>query len=109
MAELNAANGFVGADSVGEELTGYYVEAGYDVLALFAPDSSKSLMPYARFETIDTQHEVPTGFASDAANDTDVLTFGLRFQPISGLVFKAEYQDFDDAPDGMNVAMGYAF
>jgi hypothetical protein len=109
VAELNAANGFVGADSVGEELTGYYVEAGYDVLALFAPDSSKSLMPYARFETIDTQHEVPAGFASDPANDTDVLTFGLRFQPISGLVFKAEYQDFDDAPDGMNVEMGYAF
>src|SRR6185503_11830604 len=109
VAELNAANGLVGSDSVGEELDGYYVEAGYDVLALLAPDSTKSLTPYARFETIDTQSEVPAGFASDPANDSDVLTFGLRFQPLAGLVFKVEYQDFTDAADGMNVAMGYAF
>src|SRR6185436_20007629 len=109
VAELNAANGFTGAQSVGEELTGSYVEAGYDVLTLLAPDSAKSLTPYARYETIDTQSEVPAGFASDPANDGDFVTFGVRFQPLPGLVFKAEYQDFEDAPDGTNVAMGYAF
>ena len=109
VTELNNANGFTGADSVGEELQGYYVEAGYDVLTLLEGRDSRSLMPYVRYEEIDTQHEVPAGFASDPANDTDVLTFGLRFQPISGLVFKAEYQDFESASDGANVAMGYAF
>ena len=109
MAQLNAASGFTGADSVGEELDGYYFEAGYDVLSLFEADSTRSLMPYARYESLDTQREVPAGFAADPANDGDVLTFGLRFQPLAGLVFKAEYQDFEDAADGMNVAMGYAF
>jgi len=109
VAELNAANGFTGSDSVGEELQGYYLEAGYDVLSLFESESARSLTPYTRYESIDTQSEVPSGFASDPANDSDVLTFGLRFQPLAGLVFKAEYQDFEDASDGMNVAMGYAF
>ncbi|MSR63762.1 MAG: hypothetical protein EXS08_15150 [Planctomycetes bacterium] len=109
VAELNSANGFTGAASVGEELEGYYLEAGYDVLSLLEGESARSLMPYARYESLDTQSEVPAGFAADPANNGDVLTVGVRFQPLAGLVFKAEYQDFEDAADGMNVALGYAF
>ncbi len=109
VAELNAANGFTGADSVGEEMGGFYVEAGYDVLSLLAPESAMTLYPYARYERIDTQEEVPAGFASDPANDSDVVTLGLHFRPVAGLVFKAEVQDFEDSEDGANVALGYAF
>lgn len=109
IAELNAANGFVGADSVGEEMDGAYVEAGYDVLVPLAPGSAHSLSPYVRWEQLDTQTEVPSGFASDPANDLDILTLGLNWRPRSNLVFKAEYQDLDDAADGVNVAMGFSF
>lgn len=109
VAALNAAGGLTGAESVGEELAGAYVEAGYDLLDLFAPGSEQSLMPYARFETLDTQREVPAGFASDPANDTEVTSFGLRYAPLRGLVFKAEFQDFENGADGMNVTAGYAF
>ena len=109
VAELNAANGFVGADSVGEELEGYYVEAGYDLCALLSEESIHSLSPYVRFESVDTQAEVPAGFASDPANDFEITTVGLNWRPRSNLVFKSEYQDFDDAPDGWNLAMGFSF
>ena len=68
-----------------------------------------SLSPYLRFESVDTQAEVPAGFASDPANDFDVVTMGLNFQPRSNLVFKAEYQDFDEGDDGYNLAMGFSF
>jgi len=109
VAELNAANGFVGAQSVGEEMVGYYGELGYDVLALFAPESRQSLSPYARYEAVDTQDEVPTGFASDPANDFDVLTVGLNWRPLPNIVFKGEYEDFDQVEDGWNVNMGFSF
>jgi hypothetical protein len=109
VAELNAANGFTGTDSVGEELEGEYVEGGYDLLALLAPESSQSLSPYARFETIDTQADVPSGFASDPANDTDNSTIGLNWRPRSNIVFKLEYQDFEESEDGWNLSMGWSF
>ena len=109
VAELNAANGFAGADSVGEELEGYYVEAGYDLLALCARGSAQALSPYLRYEALDTQAEVPAGFASDPANDQDILTAGLNWRPRANLVFKAEYQDFETDEDGWNVLMGFSF
>lgn len=109
VAELNASNGLVGSDSIGEEQNGHYVEAGYDLLTVLAPGSAQSLSPYARYEAVDTQAEVPTGFTSDPANDFDVLTAGLNWRPRSNLVFKVEYQDYDQAEDGWNAAMGFSF
>jgi hypothetical protein len=109
VAALNAANGFVGAESVGEEMNGHYVEAGYDVLARLAPGSAHSLSPYVRYEAVDTQEEVPTGFVSDPANDIEVVTLGINWRPRSNLVFKLEYQDHDGIEDGWNAALGFSF
>jgi len=109
VAELNALNGFTGAESVGEELEGYYVEAGYDILGWLARGTSQSLSPYVRYEAFDTQADVPSGFASDPVNDTDILTAGLNWRPRSNLVFKGEYQDYEDAADGWNLLMGFSF
>lgn len=109
VAELNAASGFTGADSVGEELDGHYVEAGYDLLTLLDEPSAHSLSPYARYEAVDTQAEVPSGFASDPANDFDIVTLGLNWRPRSNLAFKLEYQDYEDSQDGWNLAMGFSF
>jgi hypothetical protein len=109
VSELDAALGLAGSDSIGEELEGAYVEAGYDLLACLAPGSEHVLAPYLRFEAVDTQAEVPAGFAADPANDFDVLTAGLHWRPRSNLVFKLEYQDFDALEDGWNAAMGFSF
>lgn len=109
VAELNAANGLAGSDSIGEELEGHYVEAGYDVLAELAPGSAHALSPYVRYEAVDTQAEVPAGFAADPANEFEILTAGLNWRPRSNLVFKLEYQDFDRSEDGWNAAMGFSF
>lgn len=109
VAELNAAGGFVGNESVGERLEGYYVEAGYDVMNVLSSDSSLSLSPYVRWESLDTQAEVPTGFSSSSANDIDVLTLGLHFKPHDQIVFKLDFQDFDEGDDRLNFSFGYIF
>ncbi|HEX6203768.1 MAG TPA: hypothetical protein VF100_12260, partial [Thermoanaerobaculia bacterium] len=107
--DLNRALGLTGGASVGELLEGFYVEAGYDVLA----GGERSLTPYVRWEQLDTQAEVPAGFARNPARDVESLTLGLAFQPIDAIILKADYQDYDNGAgtgiDQINVALGYIF
>ncbi len=107
--KLNAALGLTGAASVGEELEGYYAEAGYDVMTWLDPESEVTVSPFVRWEHVDTQAEVPTGFLSDPANDEEILTFGVASQPIPQIIFKIEYQDRDQGVDSLNAGMGFVF
>jgi hypothetical protein len=110
VARLNEALGYVGDQSVGEKLAGGYLQAGYDVLA---GRGKSSLTPYLRWEQINTQEEVPEGWSADPANDQEIFTLGLAYQPIEQLIFKAEYQSIgNEARTGVNqfnLSMGYIF
>lgn len=109
-AQVNALNGFAGSESVGRRFLGSYVEAGYDVL--FGRGAA-SLVPFARWESFNTQDEVPRGFEADAGNDVRLWTFGLQYRPIPQVVVKADYQDVrNEAGTGvnqLNVALGWLF
>ena len=110
VTDLNAALGLTGAGSVGEKLSGYYLELGYDVLA---GRGEKALIPFARFESYNTQDEVPAGFRANAANDVESLTLGLAWKPFEQIVVKTDWQDLDNAAgtgvDQFNVLLGYVF
>ena len=110
VAELNQALGYSGVQSVGEKLEGGYLEAGYDFLS---GSGSRSLIPYVRWERLNTQLEVPVGWSANPANDQKLLTLGLAYQPISQLIFKAEYLNVDNQAgtgvDQFNLALGYIF
>ncbi|HEX3034585.1 MAG TPA: hypothetical protein VHT73_05535, partial [Thermodesulfobacteriota bacterium] len=111
---INLNNGFMGDDSVGEEMYGWYVEAGYNVLSLAdLHPYFQYLAPFVRFEKYDTQFEVPSGFMRDPANDRRLLTVGLSYKPIPNVVIKADYQfrdnDADSADNQFNLGLGYVF
>ncbi|HSM14338.1 MAG TPA: hypothetical protein VLA66_09755 [Thermoanaerobaculia bacterium] len=112
VAALNGALGLTGSASVGERLSGSYLEAGYDVgRHLFA--GGDALVPFARFERYDTQERVPAGFLTNPANDVEILTLGLSWKPLEQLVVKADWQDVDNAAgtgvDQFNLGLGYVF
>jgi len=111
VAELNEVRGFTGNSSVGEELDGYYLQLGYDVLA--NRGGNQSLIPFVRYEAVDTQAKVPFSFTRNPARDTESLTLGLSFKPIDQVVIKADYQDYDNGAgtgvDQFNVLLGYIF
>lgn len=111
VAELNAARGLTGANSIGEKLEGAYLELGYDLFARRGGESA--LIPYGRWEAIDTQAEVPAGFRANPANDQEILTLGFAYKPIEQLILKADYQDIDNEAgtgiDQINVLLGYIF
>jgi hypothetical protein len=112
VARLNDALGFVGGDSIGERQAGWYAQAGFDVLT-FVDGTEQSLVPFVRYEAYDTQRRVPAGFSRDGANDVSVKTIGLSWRPITHVVVKADYQDFDNragsGTDQWNLGLGFIF
>jgi hypothetical protein len=110
VAALNRALALEGNRSVGESLDGYYLQAGYDLLS---DRGGARLLPFARWETYDTQASVPTGYSRNPANEVDVLTLGLQWQPIEAVVIKADWQDVDNGAgtgvDQINLALGWVF
>jgi len=95
--------------TVAEKMVGSYVEVGYDLMAKIAPESEKSVVPFIRWECIDTQDEVAAGFTADASQEDEILTFGIHYRPIDNIVFKIDYQDWDEDTDRVEIALGYSF
>ena len=111
VAALNAALGLEGDESVGEKLEGYYLQLGYDLLAGRA--AGRALIPYARWESLNTQNAVPAGFSANPDTDIQSLTLGIAYKPIEQLVLKMDYQNVDNkagtGADRFNVLLGYVF
>lgn len=111
VGRLNDALGLTGSSSVGESMSGYYLEAGYDVFSQRGGEAQ--LIPYVRFEDYNTQDEVPTGFSASASKDVEILTLGVAYKPIDELIFKFDFQDQDNGSgtglDQFNLAVGYIF
>lgn len=112
VTELNALNNLTGNKSIGESLAGWYLEAGYDLAALRG-FGQRSLTPYIRYERVDTQRRVPTGFTRNPATDQTIFTYGIQFRPIPQTVIKADYQNIDNEAgtglDQWNIGIGYIF
>jgi hypothetical protein len=71
---------------------GGYVEVGYDVLRLLAPNTRQQLVPFVRAEYYDTQAAVPAGYRRVGAFTVKELTLGLSYRPIAQLVVKGDFQ-----------------
>jgi hypothetical protein len=111
VASLNAVNDFTGAESIGERLVGWYVQAGYDVLR--GARTTVELLPYVRYESIDTQDRVPEGFSADPANDQQIVTLGAQVLPIPNIAAKVDYtirsNQADTGVNALNVSLSYMF
>ncbi|HVE72646.1 MAG TPA: hypothetical protein VNI54_14880 [Thermoanaerobaculia bacterium] len=112
--QLNVlAGNLTGNRSIGEELGGWYVEAGYDLSTLLPRFGEASLTPYLRYEQLDTQRSVPTGFTRNPASEQSIYTIGLQFRPVPQTVIKADYQNSDNEAgsglDQWNIGIGYIF
>lgn len=111
VAALNNRLGVTGAASVGEQMMGWYAQLGYDVLN--GARLADQVVPYVRYEMLDTQRRVPVGFNVDPANARSTLTAGLAWRPVRNAIVKADYQihatDAATGVDRVNVALGYLF
>jgi len=110
-SELNDLIGLTGSDGIGTTMLGWYLQAGYDVLR--TTDAEDQLIPYVRYEEVDTQREVAAGFGADPANDVTITSLGAAWKPLPQVVLKADYQvrsnGADTATDQWNVSLGWLF
>lgn len=110
--EINAAAGVTAPATVGERLLGWYGQAAYDVLAPLQ-GTQQQLLPFVRYERVDTQNRVPDGLDRTESADRKIFTGGLTYKPIPNVAIKVDYQNFDnDAGTGIdqfNLAVGFLF
>ena len=98
LSNTDQYNGFTGKD-LGSKLTGYYAEAGYNLLDGIIPSitsETEELIAFVRYENYNTHAAVEGIELNDAYNRTDI-TIGLGFKLAQGAVFKADYQIKSDA------------
>jgi len=101
-------------ETIPERFYGWYVETAYNLLPSLFPGTGHYLAPYFRFESFDTQAEVPSGFARVEGKDVDLYTVGLSYKPISNVILKLDYRNFDtkgptNIADEFALGLGFAF
>ncbi|RMF74762.1 MAG: hypothetical protein D6738_05490 [Acidobacteria bacterium] len=99
-------------EPVGSEMSGWYLEAGWDVL--WRRGGEQELIPFVRRESFDTLDEVPAAFAGMGLDgQRDVTTIGVVYKPIPQVAVKLDFQNFDTASgssvDQWNAALGFMF
>lgn len=107
--QFNSALQLAADDRLADSMNGYYGEVGFDVLTLLAPGQRAQLIPFARYERIDTQASVPAGAVADRSQEDEILTFGLNYKPVPQVVVKLDYERWDDDFDRLNLLFGYVF
>jgi hypothetical protein len=109
--------GGIGALSAGEAVAdtmlGMYAEIGYEILQWIVPETDMTLEPFFRYEYVDTQYEVPSGFDRDRTDSVSTYTTGLHFKPIPNVVIKLDYRNRDAREgalgDEVNAGVGVVF
>ena len=87
---------------VAHQLIGGYVEAGYNVLQPLKLRRGLQLVPFVRYEHVDTQFQLPSDLGRAPGNRRDIVTAGLTFRPIAEVAVKFDFQQF--WTDAMNPA-----
>ena len=111
--ELSRALELSNGSPVAERMFGGYGEIAYDVMQILSPDSEKELSPFFRFEYLDTQADIPSGFSRDRRQPRRIYIPGLQFKPHPNVVLKLDYRNIDtwggDAADEISVGFGVAY
>jgi hypothetical protein len=97
---------------VAHQLLGGYVELGYDVLHALHLRSGTQLVPFMRYEHVDTQFDLPADLPRAPGNRQDVITAGLTLRPIEEIALKFDYQHFwtdSEEFDSYNAGVGFMF
>lgn len=82
-------------NDLGSSMIGYYAEVAYNVLRTV--DTSMKLLPFVRYEFLNTHHSVESNIAKNLAYEKTAITTGLTLSLSKGTVVKADLQYLKDA------------
>jgi hypothetical protein len=78
-------------NDLGSKMTGYYVEAGYNVFRHFEKVKTE-LVPFVRLEGYDTHADVESNITRNQSYKNSVVTAGLTLKLAKGAVLKTDMQ-----------------
>jgi opacity protein-like surface antigen len=111
--DLSRVLGLPSNGPVASRNDGGYVTLAYNVLPHLFPDSTMTLEPFFRFEYVNTQADVPSGFTADRSMDSFIWIPGLQFKPHPQVVLKLDYRREDprqgDTTNAVEIGMGFVF
>jgi hypothetical protein len=101
-----------GSNDLGSALSGYYIEAAYNVLRSL--ETEKQLVPFVRYAQLNTQMRAEEMVTVNPANKKTVVTTGLTFSLTPGAVVKTDVQLIRPADTGtftatFNAGIGVMF
>ncbi len=79
------------ANDLGSAMTGYYVEAGYNVLRGVS-STTNELIPFVRMENYNTHQSTVGSLVKNEAYNNNAITTGLTYRIAQGAVIKADVQ-----------------
>lgn len=85
-------------NDLGSAMSGYYIEAAYNVLAL-SSKSKKELYPFIRYEKMDMHKSVSGNIVRNEAYNKTIYTTGLSYKLEKSVVLKADMQFLKSAVD----------
>jgi len=98
---------------VASGIFGWNVQAGIHLPQLLGMSTSQDVIPFLMYEFIDTQNEMPAGFAQDLANEKKITTVGVSYLPIPEVALKMDYQHVSNglgaSTDQVNIGMAYMY
>ncbi len=108
--KFTAANGK--NNDLGSSMSGYYIEAGYNVL--HTAKTTYALIPFVRYEFWNTHNSVDEFTAVNPAYENTMITTGLTCKVHSNVAFKADMQFTKSAAANkyskvFNAGIGYMF
>jgi len=100
-------------EAVAKTMMGAYGEIAYEIFQWLYPETGMTLEPFFRYEFVDTQHDMPSGFAENDNRENHFFIGGLHFQPIPQVVLKGDVRigaaKSGAAFDSFNLGIGYVF
>lgn len=101
------------ATAVAERMLGGYAELGYDIMPLLDANSEYRLDVFFRYEYLDTQNEIPGGFARDRSQPHRLYIPGIQFYPHPEVVLKLDYRKVESwegqVADEISLGIGLVF
>ncbi|HPE55590.1 MAG TPA: hypothetical protein PK904_04265 [Bacteroidales bacterium] len=99
-------------NDLGSSMIGYYFELAYDVLK--NTNTKIQLIPFARYEYINTHSSVSNEIAKNDAYEKNIITSGLTLKLANGAVVKSDIQFIKSAMDAnysmmFNAGFGVSF
>lgn len=104
-------NAFTSSD-LGSSMIGWYAEVGYNVLRTM--QTEKQLVPFVRYEFLDTHNSVEGSIQKKASYEKNALSAGLTFALTKGAVVKGDVQFLKSGGDTsyaktLNLGIGVMF